>query len=85
MRKFGYLQLADTVAVVKAKARFGPEPIRPDFDKALFANSLQKKNRSIKAVLLDQTFIAGLGNIYVDEALFKAKVNPERKANEVTR
>jgi len=84
MRKFGYIELADAEMVKKARGRFGPEPIKADFDKALFASKLKKKNRSIKAVLLDQTFIAGLGNIYVDEALFKAKVSPERKANEVT-
>lgn len=85
MRKFGYIELADAEMVKKAKSRFGPEPIKADFDKALFASKLKKKNRSIKTVLLDQTFIAGLGNIYVDEVLFKAKVNPERKASEVTR
>ncbi len=84
MRKFGYIELADKERVQKAKARFGPEPIKSDFDKVAFATSLKKKNRSIKAVLLDQTFIAGLGNIYVDEALFKAKVSPERKASGVT-
>ncbi len=84
MRKFGYIELADTERVKKAKGRFGPEPIKNDFDKVTFATNLKKKNRSIKAVLLDQTFIAGLGNIYVDEVLFKAKVSPERKASDVT-
>lgn len=85
MRKFGYIELADTKTVTKAKKRFGPEPIKNDFDKVTFAANLKKKNRSIKSVLLDQTFIAGLGNIYVDEVLFKTKVSPERKANEVTK
>lgn len=84
MRKFGYIELANADRVNAAKNRFGPEPTKIDFDKALFASGLQKKNRSIKAVLLDQTFIAGLGNIYVDEALFKAKVSPERIASHLS-
>ncbi len=84
MRKFGYIEIANKARVAQARSRFGPEPIHPDFDQKSFYLGLQKKNRSIKAVLLDQTFIAGLGNIYVDEALFKAKVHPERKANTIT-
>ncbi|HMO78467.1 MAG TPA: DNA-formamidopyrimidine glycosylase [Candidatus Paceibacterota bacterium] len=84
MRKFGYIELANTEWVKKTKARFGPEPITVGFDNIAFATKLKNKNRGIKAVLLDQTFIAGLGNIYVDEALFVAKINPERKANTIT-
>lgn len=85
MRKFGYIELANTETVKRAKERFGPEPINNNFDKESFATNLKNKNRSIKAVLLDQTFIAGLGNIYVDEALFQAKISPERKASEITK
>lgn len=84
MRKFGYLELTDKAGVEKARSRFGPEPTKADFDKKHFALGLKKKNRSIKAVLLDQTFIAGLGNIYVDEALFQAKIRPDRPANNLS-
>lgn len=85
MRKFGYIQLADANEVANAKGRFGQELIDPKFNKDDFFDSIQKKKSSIKAAMLDQTFVAGLGNIYVDEALFIAKVRPDRIASEVTR
>jgi len=85
MRLFGYLRLVDEGALQKARARFGPEPIAPDFDHEQFANALKKRKTSIKAVLLDQTFVAGLGNIYVDEALFYAGIRPTRQASKLTK
>ncbi len=85
MRLFGYLKLATAEEVSKAKARFGQEPIADDFDTELFASALKKRRTPIKAALLDQTFIAGLGNIYVDEALFASAVRPTRIANKVTK
>lgn len=84
-RIFGYLRLVDRAGLELAKARFGPEPIKSDFDKERFISGLKRKSGPIKAVLLDQTFIAGLGNIYVDEALFRSRVLPERPANTLTR
>jgi formamidopyrimidine-DNA glycosylase len=85
MRLFGYLKLATTEEVLKAKSRFGQEPIADNFDVELFASALKKRRTPIKAVLLDQTFIAGLGNIYVDEALFASAVRPTRRADKVTK
>ena len=85
MRIFGYTKLADTKTVEQAKGGFGPEPINPDFDIDWFSKALKKRTLSIKAALLDQSFVAGLGNIYVDEALWRAKVRPTRKANRVTK
>ena len=85
MRLFGYLKLANTKEVATAKARFGPEPIKPDFDSKWFYEKLSKRKTPIKAALLDQTFIAGLGNIYVDEALWRAKVRPMRPANTISK
>ena len=84
MRLFGYMKIANASTVEKAIARFGPEPIDPNFNHKDFYKILQNRKTSIKAVLLNQTLIAGLGNIYVDEALFLAKVKPTRIANEVT-
>lgn len=84
MRKFGYLRLTDQTGFQNAKARFGPEPIGPDFNREKFAEQLKGRKTSIKAVLLDQTFVAGLGNIYVDETLFRAKIKPTRRADRVT-
>jgi formamidopyrimidine-DNA glycosylase len=85
MRMFGYMKIATTQEVQQAKARFGQEPIADDFDTELFATTLKRRKTPIKAALLDQTFIAGLGNIYVDEALFAAAVRPTRRADKVTK
>lgn len=85
MRLFGYTKLADAALVQLARAGFGPEPIDPDFDTAWFTAALRKKTAVVKAALLDQSFVAGLGNIYVDEALWRAKVRPTRRANRVTK
>jgi len=85
MRLFGYLKLATAAEVVTARSKFGPEPIAKDFDIITFTARLRKRSTTIKAALLDQTFIAGLGNIYVDEALFAAGVRPTRRANRVTK
>jgi formamidopyrimidine-DNA glycosylase len=85
MRIFGYLKLSTKLEMKKAKARFGPEPISPNFDSSWFYEKLKKRKTPIKAALLDQTFIAGLGNIYVDEALWRAKVRPTRSADKVTK
>jgi formamidopyrimidine-DNA glycosylase len=85
MRIFGYMKIATKSEVEFAKSRYGQEPIRDDFDVDKFFTTLQRRNTSIKATLLDQTFVAGLGNIYVDEALYLAKISPLRKASEVTK
>ncbi len=84
LRGFGYVKIATAKEVAGAKARFGQEPIADDFDTELFTLTLKRKRAPIKAVLLDQTFVAGLGNIYVDETLFVAGVRPTRQANKVT-
>ena len=79
LRKFAYLKLVDKEALDKIIAsNYGPEPLDKNFSHDLFAASLKKSSRSIKAVLLDQKVIAGLGNIYVDEALFAAGILPDR-------
>lgn len=85
MRLFGYTKLATREDVANARNRFGPEPIDPEFDCAWFAATLRKRKTTVKAALLDQSFVAGLGNIYVDEALWRAKVSPLRRANTVTK
>lgn len=83
MRMFGYLRLTDPIGLETARARFGPEPIAVNFDANWFAEKLKNRKTSIKAALLDQGFIAGLGNIYVDEALFRAKIRPMRRADQL--
>lgn len=79
-RKFGWIRLLPTAEVpnVDFFKKLGPEPLAADFSAADFAARLQRrKNSSIKAVLLDQTVVAGVGNIYADEALWGAKIHPE--------
>jgi formamidopyrimidine-DNA glycosylase len=58
----------------------GPEPLGNAFDAALLANAVAGRKTSLKAALLDQRVVAGLGNIYVCEALFRSKLSPRRLA-----
>ena len=93
IRQFGWWRLMPTDAVDAALAvfRFGPEGTGTEgFDSADLATRLQRRRIAIKQALLDQRVVAGLGNIYVDEALHRAKLHPARLANsldqtEVTR
>jgi len=73
-RKFGRMAYVENPH--DSLAHLGPEPLSDEFTAAVFYDMLQSKNRQIKPLLLDQTFLAGLGNIYVDEALFQAGVQP---------
>jgi formamidopyrimidine-DNA glycosylase len=66
-------------------AGLGPEPLEPEFDGAYLAAALAGKMTSIKSALLDQRIIAGLGNIYVCEALFRARISPRRLAASIGR
>lgn len=78
-RKFGRVWLtSDPQSVLK---RLGPEPFDPDMDDERFFKMLQGKKRQLKGLLLDQHFLAGIGNIYADEALFQAGLNPKQASN----
>lgn len=81
-RKFGRVYLVDDAAEVVSQ--LGPEPLSPDFTVALLANILKGRKRTLKPLLLDQTFIAGIGNIYADEALFYAGIHPTRTSDTLT-
>ncbi len=85
MRLFGYTKLANKKEVTEARKGYGPEPIDPEFNIPWFVERVRRRNTSIKAALLDQSFVAGLGNIYVDEALWRAKVKPMRTASTLTK
>ena len=82
LRKFGTWRIVDDPAEVAAK--LGPEPIDANFTLALFRYALAGRRAPIKATLLDQRRMSGLGNIYVDEALFEARVRPDTPAGEVS-
>lgn len=78
-RKFGWVRLMPTPEVMNLDffKKVGPEPLSADFDWKQLRERLQRrKNTSIKAAILDQTVIAGVGNIYADESLWGAKIHP---------
>ncbi|MBI2589250.1 hypothetical protein HYW35_03575 [Candidatus Saccharibacteria bacterium] len=78
-RKFGWMRLLPTVEVpqIDFMKKVGPEPLEDNFTVGVFIERLnRRKNSSIKAMLLDQTVLAGVGNIYADESLFAAKIHP---------
>ncbi len=83
LRQFGYLKLVrdEDVRFVPIVATFGPEPLERGFTAKKFDEMLRRRSTAkLKPLLLDQTFIAGLGNIYVDESLNLAKLHPLRRA-----
>ena len=84
-RRFGLLDYAteNDLAAHKLFRHLGPEPLAPEFDGALLAKLLKGKKTSIKAALLDQRVVAGLGNIYVSESLYGAALSPRRLARTV--
>ncbi|MBR3270071.1 bifunctional DNA-formamidopyrimidine glycosylase/DNA-(apurinic or apyrimidinic site) lyase [Candidatus Saccharibacteria bacterium] len=84
-RKFGFIKVLDTTEVENDPfiKKLAKEPWQMKEEE--FYEKLQKHTTSIKATILDQTIIAGLGNIYADEALFKAKIHPKTKANKLTK
>lgn len=77
-RRFGAMDLASTAAIEQHKwlAQLGPEPLGNAFSAAALAKRLEGKKTPIKSALLDQRIVAGLGNIYVCEALFRAGISP---------
>lgn len=83
VRKFGRMALLPkgTALNYKGLAKLGPEPIPGDFLLATFQQQLKASQKAIKPLLLDQKLVTGLGNIYVDEALFQAKIHPEQPAS----
>ena len=78
-RKFGRVWLLNDPETFLGK--LGPEPLDESFTVEAFYNRLNKHRRQIKALLLDQTFMAGLGNIYTDEALFRANIHPKQTSD----
>ena len=81
-RKFGRIWLAERLDDVVGK--LGPEPLAWDLTPGDFAARLRRRKTALKALLLDQTVVAGVGNIYADEALFRAGIHPLRKASTLT-
>jgi formamidopyrimidine-DNA glycosylase len=86
-RKFGWMRLLPTAEVMNIDffQKVGPEPLAEDFTWQAFRDRLsRRRNTNIKAALLDQTVVAGIGNIYADEALWGAKIHPATPVNRLT-
>ena len=86
-RKFGWMRLMPTIEVpnIDFMKKVGPEPLEDDFTSKEFAERFTRRGKtSIKAALLDQTVVAGVGNIYADESLWGAKIHPKRLVNTIT-
>ena len=81
-RKFGRAWLTEDPQ--KVLSGIGPEPLDPDLTPDKFDAMLQVRSRQIKPLLMDQRFLAGLGNIYTDEALFSAGIHPLRRSDTLT-
>ncbi len=85
-RQFGVMRLVDASKLVSTKgiAELAPEPFGDDFHLDYLKNVLARSQRSLKTLLLDQTKVLGLGNIYAAEALFRARINPFKPASQLS-
>ncbi len=86
-RRFGVIDLLKTenLELSGMLSQIGPEPLSNSFNEAYFVNNMRLKKTNIKSALLDQRVVAGLGNIYVCEALFRAGISPRRQALRISR
>ena len=85
-RQFGVMKLVASAKVSQLKgiSELAPEPFGEDFNFDYLKNTLKRSQRSLKTLLLDQTKVLGLGNIYAAEALFRAAINPFKPARELS-
>jgi formamidopyrimidine-DNA glycosylase len=83
-RMLGHVGLTDDAKAFIAREKLGPDALDPDLDAEAFAAALGSARRTLKAALMDQSAVAGIGNIYADEILFQAKLHPETKLGSLT-
>lgn len=84
VRKFGRVRLLRAADLAALHTTLGPEPLDPELTPETFGARLAGRRRPIKSLLLDQSFLAGIGNIYADEALFAARIHPLRPAGSLS-
>ena len=85
-RRFGFFQIIDNSFLLKKRfKKLGPEPFQSKFNLKYVNSYLKGKKKNIKNFLLDQNFVSGIGNIYASEILFLSKINPNKKANLITK
>lgn len=85
MRTFGYMSLEDRASVEKITSGYGIEPGTSAFTLEAWNKVFQNRKAPVKAVLLNQALISGIGNIYADEICFYAKIRPDRRVNELSK
>jgi formamidopyrimidine-DNA glycosylase len=83
IRRLGTIHLLDEAAWQAYTGRIGAEPLDPGFDAARFHAVLQSSTQAVKKVIMDQRKVAGVGNIYANEALFRAGIDPSRRADRI--
>ena len=76
-------QGSSPIKIIKGLGSLGPEPFSKEFDTKYLKKVISNRTKSIKAILLDQTIVAGIGNIYADESLFAAGISPFREAQTI--
>ena len=84
VRRIGKLRLLDPAGWVRYSAAIGPEPLAPDFTPDRLGSLLASSRQAVKKVLMDQKHLAGVGNIYANEALFAAGIDPSKPARRLT-
>lgn len=86
VRQFGWMKVLDEIELKKEFEKFGPEPLDKEFDFNILNERIKSKNNMpIKIALMDQSVIVGLGNIYANELLFNAGIDPRRKVKTLTK
>jgi formamidopyrimidine-DNA glycosylase len=85
IRRFGSIWLLDPEAWARYESRLGPEPLDPAFTPAELGRRLAGSRAAVKKVIMDQGKVVGVGNIYANEALFNARIDPSRAASSLTR
>ncbi len=87
VRRFGFFKIFETIKLTKVNflKKLGPEPLGDLFNKKYFKKFIKNKKKNVKNLLMDQTFVSGLGNIYVNEALFLSKIHPLKLSNNLSR
>lgn len=83
-RRFGRIWVQPSGSEFTPLVKLGPEPLKPQFDGPILAKNLHGKKQCIKTALLDQTVVAGLGNIYVCEVLYRMRLNPNTPAGTIS-
>ncbi|MFA7170774.1 MAG: bifunctional DNA-formamidopyrimidine glycosylase/DNA-(apurinic or apyrimidinic site) lyase [Candidatus Paceibacterota bacterium] len=84
IRRFGYMEVVGEKELEDRLAHFGSEPLSDSFTLSVFRNTIKNKKTTVKAFLLNQRYVAGIGNIYADEILFEAGVRPCRVASSLS-